>query len=171
VKYFIDVNDETREVVITERAGQVHISVDGEPLELSYEEADQHGQVIVLSGGRSYGLSIEGNGEEVHVTLAGHQYRLAIEDEREHAARAAERERLGGGGDVTAVMPGVVVDVLVQPGDEVAEGQPLLILEAMKMQNEIAAPAAAIVEVVQVEAGTAVAAGAKLVTLRAASEE
>ena len=61
--------------------------------------------------------------------------------------------------------------MLVQPGDEVAEGQPLLILEAMKMQNEIAAPAAAIVEVVQVEAGTAVAAGAKLVTLRAASEE
>jgi len=53
----------------------------------------------------------------------------------------------------------------VAPGDEVEAGQPLLILEAMKMQNEIEAPARATVEKVHVAEGGAVASGARLVTL------
>ena len=85
--------------------------------------------------------------------------------ERERAAHAAERARGAGGGLVLAVMPGVVARLLVAVGDEVEAGEPLLVLEAMKMQNEIPAPAAGVVQTVHVTEGKAVAAGAKLVSL------
>ena len=82
------------------------------------------------------------------------------------AARAAG----AGGGSVKSVMPGVVVSLLASEGDEVEEGQPLLVLEAMKMQNEIAAPAAGTVRLIHVKEGEAVSAGAKLVDLETSSE-
>ena len=68
-----------------------------------------------------------------------------------------------------SVMPGVVVSLLVAEGDAVEEGQPLLVLEAMKMQNEIAAPAAGSVRLIHVQEGEAVSAGAKLVELKPVS--
>ena len=64
-----------------------------------------------------------------------------------------------------SVMPGVVVSLLVAEGDVVEEGQALLVLEAMKMQNEIAAPTAGEVRHIHVAEGEAVSAGAKLVEL------
>ena len=60
-----------------------------------------------------------------------------------------------------------MVELLVKEGEEVAEGQPLLILEAMKMQNEIVAPGDGVVKTIHSTAGTAVAAGDKLITLAA----
>ena len=68
-------------------------------------------------------------------------------------------------------MPGVVVELLVAEGDEVSEGQSLLILEAMKMQNEIQAPSAGKVEKIHVREGEAVDGGAKLVGLSAPDSE
>ena len=69
---------------------------------------------------------------------------------------------------VTSVMPGIVRSVLVEPGRAVVKGEPLLILEAMKMQNEIRAPRDAVVETVHVAGDTVVAKGDSLVTLAAA---
>jgi biotin carboxyl carrier protein len=66
-------------------------------------------------------------------------------------------------------MPGVVVEVRVEAGHEVQHGQVLLVLEAMKMQNEIRAEGAGVVHVVHARVGVSVAAGAKLIDLAAAS--
>jgi len=65
-------------------------------------------------------------------------------------------------------MPGIVVSLLVGVGDTVEEGQPLLVLEAMKMQNEIAAPVGGVVKHIHVGEGEAVSAGAKLVEIEPA---
>ena len=118
-------------------------------------------------GAKAYAVSIEGNATEVQVTVAGHLYQVALEDERERAAHDAERTRAKTGGDLKSIMPGVVVKLLVKPGDAVAMDQALLILEAMKMQNEFAAPSAGKVAAVHVREGQAVASGAKLLTLGA----
>jgi biotin carboxyl carrier protein len=67
---------------------------------------------------------------------------------------------------VEAPMPGTVLDILVAPGDAVSEGDPLLILEAMKMENEIVAPQAGTVDAVLTEKGAAVNAGDALVSLK-----
>ena len=117
----------------------------------------------------SDGLSIEGDETRAHITLAGHFYDVRLENERERAAHAADRAQNKGGGAVTATMPGVVVELLVKKGDAVVKGQPLLILSAMKMQNEIGAPIDGTVKEVHVTPGTAVSAGAKLVTLTPAA--
>jgi biotin carboxyl carrier protein len=165
VKYYVQVNGRPHEVEVVERLGELHVTVDGARLDLQYEEVDALGQVLLLDGRRSFGASIEGDGARVSAVIAGHLYAVEIEDEREHAAHAAAREASKGGGPVQSVMPGVVVKLLVAPGDQVSRGQPLLILEAMKMQNEIAAPADGRVLEVHVAERQAVGSGAKLVTL------
>jgi biotin carboxyl carrier protein len=169
VKYYVVV-DGVEHVIeldadVTAAAGTVKISIDERPHELEYHEIDLLGQILLRDGDRSYAVSIEGDEREVAVTIDGHVYKVALEDERERAAHVAERAAGRGGGVVKSVMPGVVVDVLVRVGSTVAEGEPLLILEAMKMQNEISAPSGGVVEQIHVAAGEAVLAGATLVTL------
>jgi len=169
MRYFVTVNGEEHLVELTEVLGELRVLHDGEPLEVRYEEVDRLGQVALYvagpGGDRAYAISIEGDAGQTQVTVAGHLYRIELEDERERAAHDAERTRSRGGGDLKSVMPGVVVKLLVAVGDEVAKDQPLLILEAMKMQNEIGAPAAGRVTAVHVREGQAVASGAKLVSL------
>ncbi|MBK7875845.1 MAG: acetyl-CoA carboxylase biotin carboxyl carrier protein subunit [Planctomycetes bacterium] len=167
MKYFVKVNGRDHQVEVVERLGELVVSVDGKVLDLSYEEVDDLGQVVVLRDGKSYALSIEGEPTRVQVTLAGHFHDIHLEDERERAAHAADRAHSKGGGVVTAIMPGVVVEVLVQPGGRVAKGAPLLILSAMKMQNEIGSPVDGVVKELYVAPGQAVAAGAKLLALTA----
>ncbi len=170
MKYFVNVNGRDHEVEVVERAGDLVVSIHGRLTDSHYHEVDRHGQIALLMEGRGFAVSVAGKRNELDVTLAGHAYKVEIEDERERAAHAAERERHKGGGLVKAVMPGVVVEVNVAEGDVVAEGQPLLILEAMKMQNEIGAPGEGRVKRIHVEQGVAVAAGAKLVELEALEE-
>jgi biotin carboxyl carrier protein len=67
-------------------------------------------------------------------------------------------------------MPGRVIDVRVEPGQQVREGQTLVILEAMKMEHEVSAPHDGIVRTVQVEVGGQVEAGEVLVVLDVADE-
>ena len=165
MKYYVQVNSRQHEVDVVERLGELKIAVNGKPLDLAYEEVDALGQVALLCDGKSYGVSIEGDMNKASVVIAGHLYAVEIEDERERAAHAAERAASKGGGVVKAVMPGIVVKLLVKEGDAVEAGQPLLILEAMKMQNEIAAPSAGKVKTLHVREREAVAGGAKLVTL------
>jgi pyruvate carboxylase subunit B len=167
MRYFVRVNGEEHQIVLSERLGRLEVEFDGEAVDVRYDEVDHLGQVALFVGDRAYGASIEGSPEISHVTVAGHVYRVEIEDERERAAHAAERARAKQGGDVKSVMPGVVVEVLVAEGDAVAAGQPLLILEAMKMQNEIEAPTAGRVTKLHVAKGEAVGTGERLVTLAA----
>lgn len=174
MKYTVRVNGVEHEVELVEHpAGGTHaprILVDGAELVLDYRDVDGLGQVLVTSAGRSHALALEGDAGKVGVTMAGHAYDVEIEDERERAARAAERAASRGGGVLKSSMPGVVVDVLVARGDRVGEGQPLLILEAMKMQNELVAPSDGVVTELFVAKGEAVSSGAKLVALEAPPE-
>jgi biotin carboxyl carrier protein len=165
VKYFVNVNGHDHEVNLTERLGELIVEVDGEPMELVYEEVDKLGQVLAIVGGASFGVSIEGDSSKAGITIAGHFYDVEIEDERERAAHAAARAAGAGGGVVKSVMPGIVVSLLAGEGDTVEEGQPLLVLEAMKMQNEISAPVAGVIRRIHVGEGEAVSAGAKLVEI------
>lgn len=170
MKYFVSVDGHEHEVELVERHGALSVRFDGQPVEVRYEEVDRLGQVALFLGDASYAVSIEGDANEASVTVAGALHRVLIEDERERAAHAAERERGAGGADVKSVMPGIVVDVLVEVGQTVAKGQPLLILEAMKMQNEIAAPQAARVASLHVKKGATVKNGELLVRLEGSPE-
>jgi len=171
VKYFVSVNGEEHVVELSEVLGELCVGYDGAPLAVRYEEVDRLGQVALYlasdEGERAYAVSIEGGAAQAQVTVAGHLYQVALEDERERAAHDAERTRSKGGGELKSVMPGVVARLMIAVGDTVAKDQPLLILEAMKMQNEIRAPGPGRVTALHVREGQAVASGARLASLAA----
>jgi biotin carboxyl carrier protein len=81
------------------------------------------------------------------------------------APRQAPKSVPAGDGAVTAQMPGTVIDIMVQPGDSVKTGQKLLILEAMKMANEVVAPTDGTIAEIAVSTGSAVNAGDVLLTI------
>ncbi len=117
-------------------------------------------------GGRIVNLTTHGKGPVIGVVAGGLRLRARLEDERSAVATpGGHRPGTQGKTTVTSPMPGRVVKVLVAPGDVVAAGQPLLVLEAMKMENEIRGTAAGTVEAIHVSPGTAVEHNALLVTL------
>ncbi|MBV6415654.1 MAG: Acetyl-/propionyl-coenzyme A carboxylase alpha chain [Steroidobacteraceae bacterium] len=102
--------------------------------------------------------------DEVQVWLDGEFFRLA------RVARGAPAEVAGGGGDVLAPMPGAVLDVRVKEGEEVTRGQPLVVLEAMKMEHTLRAAGRGRVASVHVRAGTRVREGERLLSIEEASD-
>jgi biotin carboxyl carrier protein len=120
-----------------------------------------------------YIIKVNGNPYEVEVEEVGGStnapvpVKAAAKPAAKAAAGAAKTAVTGSGnaGDVSAPMPGTVLKVKVAVGDTVKKGQVLLILEAMKMENEIVSPADGKVTVLNVEAGKAVTAGEVMVTI------
>ena len=97
-------------------------------------------------------------------TLHDGAYEFGLQDPMK-ALLAAQGGAGGGGGTLSSPMPGKIVTVLVKEGETVAEGQTLLIMEAMKMQNELKANADGIVTKITAVEGATVETGAALLTL------
>jgi biotin carboxyl carrier protein len=118
----------------------------------------------VLLGGRSYEVRVEPAQGRSFVAVQGRRFAVEVEDPRRSRRKAAGV--LGEGRQsVTAPMPGKVVRLLVSAGDRVEAGQGLLVVEAMKMQNEMKAPKAGVVAALSVREGDAVAAGEVLAAI------
>ena len=81
------------------------------------------------------------------------------------AAPKPSRPSVGGGKDVTAPLPGLILSINVKPGDQVKNGQVLLIMEAMKMENEVVAEADGVVKEIKVKTQESVIEGDTLLTL------
>ena len=126
-----------------------------------------HGVGRLTDGTRSVLLVVEGAGTEWMVTIRGRRIPVSVRTWREQVLARAEVEAKAHGGplDVKATLPGLVVAVAAEEGSEVAEGDPLVTIEAMKMQNEVRAPRPGRVGAVAVIAGQTVAAGATLLRL------
>jgi pyruvate carboxylase subunit B len=120
----------------------------------------------LLIDGRPLTLSVEAIGRgRWAITPKGERWEMEVLDERTRHIRS-----LAGGGDqrraagvLKAPMPGLVIRVQVQPGEQVAAGAPLVVLEAMKMENELKAGAPGVVKSVRVAPGEAVEKGQVLV--------
>jgi biotin carboxyl carrier protein len=118
----------------------------------------------VLLDGRVYDARVEEAATGLVVVIDGYRFEMEVRDPRRYSRKDRAR---GGEGiqTVAAPMPGKVVRVLVAPGDSVAAGQGLLVVEAMKMQNEMKALRAGRVLTVTVKEGATVAPGEILATL------
>lgn len=126
----------------------------------------------VIIDGEEVEVEIEVDGDTYTATVEGRTFEFQIPE----AKASAPRKRGGGGGrkrsgTVSASMPGKVVTVEVSVGDAVEEGQTVLILEAMKMQNEVAAPITGVVTAVHCEDGLNVEANVPLVVIEPPAEE
>ena len=116
--------------------------------------------------GRPVEATVRREGATLVVARDGTSRAFRVRDPRAPALGRRREATDSARGEVHAPMPGLVVDVLVRAGEAVAVGQPVAVVEAMKMQNALVAPLAGTVSSVSVQAGTAVDSGALLLTIR-----
>ena len=162
---------------VVEIAGKtVDVEIDGDKVRVDGEEvaariADLPGTPIVLLtiGDSVYRVAAARGQSKGRYSLAtdGRRYEVEALDERTRTIRELSAATAGPAGPapLIAPMPGLIVRVNVAPGDQVKAGQGLVVMEAMKMENELRAVAAGTVKAVRVNAGTAVERGATLVEL------
>jgi biotin carboxyl carrier protein len=175
MKYFVRVGGRELEVSFEERDGEVFARVGDVERRVGYAEVDGLGQYSILVDGRSWAASIEpaprGSSGEFSVGLAGEVFDVSIENERERSAHAAERVVARGPRTVRAAMPGIVIAVVTSEGEVVEKEAPLMVIEAMKMQNEVRAEAGGKVAKLFVAPGRTVAAGDPLAVIEPAGIE
>lgn len=151
-------------------AEKPQFSIDGTPLEADWSEI-RPGHYSILINGQSYEARVApatgnhpGRSDAWIVTIAEYDFHVRVRDPRTRrfAGKAAAHD---GPLDVLAPMPGKIVRVLVESDQDVAQDQGLVVIEAMKMQNELRAPRAGRITQVHVKEGIGIEAGARLLRL------
>ena len=145
------------------------ILVDGRPVEIDPQNLESVREVepsvfSVLVEGRSFEVRAVSMPDGLHVHVGGRQFSVEVRDPRD-ASRLSRAATGSGRQNISTPMPGKVVRMLVREGDEVEAGQGLVVVEAMKMQNEMKASRAGRVVEVRVRGGETVGAGDTLVVL------
>jgi len=152
MKYITTVNDHEYTIEIFDEA---HISVEGVMYELNFERVGNQPVYSLVLGGQSYEAHVYTDDEQWQVLLRGDMYRAVVEDEREKRLRMQFEGGMAEQGEfhLKAPMPGMVIAIPVDEGQAVEKGEVLLILESMKMQNELKSPRAGKISRVRVAAG------------------
>jgi biotin carboxyl carrier protein len=163
MKYFVTVGG--REFAV-EMEGE-HVRIDGRSVLASLRPRQGTPLRHLTADGRTIDVALDSLGRGRWVAgVRGEHVELEVLDERtRHLRSLTAAARPAGGGIIRAPMPGLVARVLVEPGAVVAVGAGVLVLEAMKMENELRAPAPGVVAAVRVAAGQTVEKGEVLVEL------
>lgn len=155
MEYEVTIGDETYTVEIAE-SGQVML--DGQPFEVDFNVVGESGLYSLLVNNESFEALVEQVDGTWRVLLLGNLYEAQVMDERTRLLRSRAMSMVPETGEVPikAPMPGLVVDVPVVQGQDVEAGDNIVILESMKMENELKAPRAGRVERIHVSAGDSV---------------
>ncbi|MFU8806725.1 MAG: acetyl-CoA carboxylase biotin carboxyl carrier protein subunit [Bradymonadaceae bacterium] len=166
-QYFVTSGEEERRFEVeTLEDGRYRVNTpEGDELIID-AYAPNVGQLHLLVGERAYDVDVRENGEGYGVRLGGEAHHVDVLNERQRRMQiAGTGGKKGGGPDLTSPMAGKVVAVNVEPGEVVDQGQAVIIIEAMKMENDLKAHKSGKVERVHVEAGQLVEIGDVLVTI------
>jgi len=127
----------------------------------------EQGVMHLVRNGEAFEVDVRAIDDGHEVTLYGTRYSVQVLDERKKALRGLGGGAGGRGGAevITTSMPGKVVALLVEPGDQVAAGQGVVVVEAMKMENELRATRDGTVTTIPVAVGDAVEGGATLLEI------
>ncbi len=160
MKFEIEIGGKVRKVELThgEEPQQYRATMDGEPLEFEARLL-RPGVLSLLLNGRSYRLVLEEDPNDPAIHIAGRRLPYRLDDPRSLKARRSHAGSSDGPKPIKASMPGRVVRVLVERDDTVEAHQGIVVIEAMKMQNEIKSPKAGTVAEIRVAPGDTVAAG------------
>ena len=143
---------------LVEIIDEKHVSLDGKIYEVDFESVSGQPVYSLIVDGRSHESYIYQGEDNWQVLLRGRLYPVIVEDEREKRLRAAAGGGVAETGEfhLRAPMPGLVVAIPVAEGQEIKKGQVVLILESMKMQNELKAPRDSTIGRIRVKAGETV---------------
>jgi biotin carboxyl carrier protein len=167
--YQLTLNDQQHELEVEEHDGQfrVRLGSDWYPIEL--ERVGETARYSVLLDRRPYNVFAEESPHGYHIVIGPRMFAITTPGPARgrRAGGPADMETTTDTGEwvLTSPMAGVIQEVRVQPGDEVEAGQAMMVIEAMKMQNDLHARRAGTVKAVYVSAGQRVAQGAPLLVL------
>jgi biotin carboxyl carrier protein len=164
MKYTATVEDKTYEIEINEEG---EILSDGRRLPADFMPVAEQAVYSLILGNRSYEAHIAPSDLGLEVQLRGQRYTVSVEDERSRLLRQVTGSDMAPAGEfqLKAPMPGMVVAVPVEEGQEVDKGDDLVILESMKMQNELKAPRDGTITRIRVQAGDNVQQNAVMIVL------
>ncbi|HWS85292.1 MAG TPA: biotin/lipoyl-containing protein [Ktedonobacteraceae bacterium] len=180
--YISTIHQRSYSIDINKQHKPTAISLNGVSYTLDWRQiatlaADSNGQSCeggrysLLIGGKSYEIfarrlsqSGEKNGQTYEILLAGQRFEVIVEDERTRMLTGLTRTGVSSSAArIQAPMPGLVANVLLEQGASVEQGQTVIILEAMKMENDLVSPIAGTIKEVKVSKGQTVDQGAVLV--------
>lgn len=161
MKLYAEINNRTVEIEIGSRRGKLAAVVDGVAIDAEFSRPEP-GVYLLKYDGRVYEAFV---GRAGQVSIEGRNFEIAITDPKKLRTSAGGADLSQGMAEIRAAMPGKVVRLIATPGAQVAKGDGILVVEAMKMQNELKAPKAGLVREVKVAEGDTVGAGEVLATI------
>jgi len=164
--FIAKLGEQSYRVEIEETGKSVYrVSVDGNEFVVDGKKTGRTNYSLIVDN-RSFEIEVDNAEDEYRVLVDGRSYHVHLVDERRVRVGDGQSDsQIQGRQRVSVPMPGKVIAVLVSEGDVVEKGQGLVIVEAMKMENEVRSPIAATVKEIKVKAGDTVEGGAVLVII------
>jgi biotin carboxyl carrier protein len=155
MRYEVKVNDQKYMLEVNQE-GQV--TVDGEDTQVEFSRIGDSGLYLLLVNNESFEGLVEEHDDIWQVVFRGDLYDVQVSDERAQLMRARAHMAVPDSGElpIKAPIPGLVINIPVEVGQEVAKGDNLVILESMKMENELKAPRAGRIDRINVKVGNSV---------------
>jgi biotin carboxyl carrier protein len=161
MKLLADIGGEKHEVRIEREGSRVVAEIDGRKLEAFVQETEEGGYLLIIDGRvydcRASRESVQGERRTVRVRSS--LYSISLSDPKRLRSAGAASANTDATAQIVAQMPGKVVRVHVEQGSQVEAGDTILVVEAMKMQNEMKSPKAGTVALLNAQAGQTVNAG------------
>ena len=168
LKYYAKLkdNDQEFEIEVNEADNKscFYVSIDGKKFDVDFHKTTNNLYSIIIDN-KSYEVDISQDDTQFEILRNGDLFNVELMDEMKRMIKERETLALSGRQVLEAQMPGAIQKILVNVGDEVKEGDPLLILIAMKMENEITSPITGTVKEIFVEETGTVSSGDKLVII------
>jgi glutaconyl-CoA/methylmalonyl-CoA decarboxylase subunit gamma len=168
MKLWVTLEGRDAEVEFHTDGGRLHLEVEGRTLEADVRRLPDGEVYSLLIDGRSHEVRVGPANDRIEVVVEGAAIPVEVRHPLEKILQSVQRAAGASAGEtVVAPMPGLVVAVRVQPGETVTAGQPVMVIEAMKMQNELTARHGGVVSEVLVSDRASVSAGQPLLRIRA----
>jgi biotin carboxyl carrier protein len=161
MKLHAEGGEERHEVELRREGGNVFARVDGREYDLDVSEPEP-GVYLFKNNGRVTEIFVSPGArpsDPVQVQTGGNSYKIRLIDPKRLRGSGGGGEHGDGAAEISTAMPGKVVRILLQTGAAVAKGEGVLVVEAMKMQNELKAPKAGTIKQIKVEEGATVSTG------------
>jgi biotin carboxyl carrier protein len=148
------------ELVREKESGKLVCRVDGVEIKSGFDAQNPERDILsVLLGSKSYEVRRDSSGAETQIVVGEERFSVEVRDPRSLRARRAKTGVSEGPKKITAPMPGKVVRIISPEGTEVEAGQGVIVIEAMKMQNELKSPKKGVVKKIVAAEGATVNAG------------
>jgi biotin carboxyl carrier protein len=164
MKYVTSTGDESFEIEIN---GENDLLVNGQRMLIDFRSVVGQSVYSLIVNGKSYEALVQPTEEGLEVLLHGQLFQVSIEDERQRRLRQSTGSTTVRRGEfhLKAPMPGLIVTVHVREGQEIKTGDRMIVLESMKMQNEISSPTDGTVRTLRIKPGDNVDQNQVLLTL------